>query len=261
MSDGYAGQQQTTDQTGDFNASSAIAAALIARIRNCTLVKVVAVTNVGGLMPVGMVDVQPMVNQLDGAGLATPHGLLHSLPYFRLQGGTDAVILDPKVGDIGIAVFADRDISSVSNTKAQANPSSGRRNSMADGLYIGGVLNGTPVQYVQFQTSGITIHSPTKITLSAPIIAINADQTITATAGTSITHNTPIDTTNAPVIGLNGNIVQTTGTGIAGVTMQGPVTVIDRITSQTEVIAVTTPLHTHQHVNGGGTGNSGNPTP
>jgi hypothetical protein len=250
---GYTGQQQADALQGDYNATRSIAIALLSQIFTCTEVKIVSCTNAGGLSPVGFVDVQPMVNQLDGAGKPTPHGILHGLPYFRLQGGTNAVIIDPQVGDVGIVVFADRDISSVNNTKAQANPGSGRRFDMADGLYIGGVLNGTPVQYVQLNASGITVHSPTKITLSAPIIELDAS--------TSITHNTPIDTTNAPVIGLNGNIVQTTGTGIAGVTMQGPVTVIDRITSQTEVIAVTTPLHTHQHVNGGGTGNSGNPTP
>ena len=83
------------------------------RVSTATLVKVVSVTNAGGLSPVGFVDVQPLVNQLDGAGNAVPHGVLHRLPYFRLQGGADAVILDPKVGDIGMAAFANRDISLV----------------------------------------------------------------------------------------------------------------------------------------------------
>jgi len=270
MSDqGYAGQQRLSDSLGDFNPVRAIVMALMSQMFTATEARVVACTNSGGLSPVGFVDVQPLVNQLNGEGKATPHNILHNLPYFRLQGGKNAVIIDPEVGDIGIVVFADRDISGVNNSKDQANPGSGRRFDMADGMFIGGVLNGTPEQYVQFNGGGIHVHSPTKIKLTAPDIEITADNSIKSTATTvqttasaSITDNAPIATTNAPVIGLNGNVTQTTGGGTAGVTMQGPVHVIDQIKSDTEVIAVTTPLHTHAHtgVTSGGA-NTGGPTP
>lgn len=277
MSDnGYTGQQNPTDTTGEFNSSLAIARSVTARMSTATEVQVVSVTNSGGLSPVGFVDVQPLVNQVDGAGKSTPHGILHRLPYFRLQGGTDAVILDPKVGDIGIAVFADHDISAVNNAKAQANPGSGRRFDMADGMYIGGVLNGKPEQYIQFNTEGIHVHSPTKIKFTAPEIELIAENsiksnaptiqteadTITSTATASITDNAPVATTNAPLIGLNGTIVQTAGSGVGESTMEGPLHVTQQIKSDTEVIAVTTPLHTHVH--GGvvvGGANTSGPSP
>ena len=203
---GYAGQQSPTDTTDEFNATRAIAKALMSRMSTCTLVKIVSVTNSGGLSPVGFVDVQPLVNQIDGAGQSTPHGILHHLPYFRLQGGTNAVILDPVAGDIGICVFADHDISSAVNAKAQANPGSKRRFDMADGLYIGGVLNGTPVQYVQFTVSGINVVSPTAITIKAPAITLDGPVTATSTinAATSVTAPQVTGSTNVTFGGKSG---------------------------------------------------------
>jgi GpV Apex motif len=252
---GHTGQQTPTDTASEFNAMRAVVRALIARINTCTEVQVVAVTNAGDLSPVGFVDVQPLVNQLDGAGKSIPHGVLHRLPYFRLQGGTDAVIIDPKVGDIGIAVFADHDISAVANAKAQANPGSGRRFDMADGLYIGGVLNGVPEQYIRFHAGGIDIVSPTKIRLAAPEIEIDGDSSIKLTAptidsdaSTSITLTASEVSTNAPVIGLNGAVTQTAGSAGAGtVQLAGPLNVTSAIHSDDDVTAGTVSLHGHVH--------------
>lgn len=175
--DGYKGAADQYSGSSDFNSMSFLVNQILAGRNSATLVQIKSVTNDGGLSPVGFVDVQPMVNQLDGNGNAIPHGVVHNLIYFRIQGGTDAVIIDPKVGDIGMAVFADRDISAVKASKAVANPGSMRRADMADGAYFGGFLNGTPVQYIQFAAGGITVHSPTAITITAP--AINSTGTWT----------------------------------------------------------------------------------
>ena len=35
-------------------------------------------------------------------------------------------------------------------------------------MYLGGMLNGTPTQYVQFSAAGIKIHSPAAVVLEAP---------------------------------------------------------------------------------------------
>lgn len=210
-----------------------------------TIVKIITCTNSGGLSPVGLVDVQPLVNQVDGNNQAVPLAVILDVPYFRLQGGANAVIIDPQPGDIGIAVFADHDISSVKANKAQANPGSSRRFDMADGLYIGGVLNGAPSQYVQFSGAGITITSPTAITLNAPTITMNASTSITATAPSStINSNTTI----------NGPLQQGTGSAGGGATMQGPLTVNEDVTAQG------TSVHTHVHsgVQSGGS-NTGEP--
>ncbi|MHB1953090.1 MAG: hypothetical protein ACYCOU_05030, partial [Sulfobacillus sp.] len=138
-----------------------------------SLVKVKACTNKGGLSAVGTVDVQILVNQIDGQGISTPHVTMYGLPYLRLQGGSNAVIVDPQVGDIGIAVFASRDITNVKSTKGQSNPGSYRMHDFADGLYLGGLLNGIPTQFVQFSSSGISIVSPNEVAIQAP--AVSAD--------------------------------------------------------------------------------------
>lgn len=166
-----------------------------------TLVQVEACTNAGGITKAGTVDVHPLVNQVDGYGNAVPHGTIYGLPYIRIQGGANAVIMDPVAGDIGIAIFASHDISSVKATGAQANPGSRRRFDWADGIYLGGLLNGVPTQYVDFASGGITLLSPTKVTIQAPDIelvgavhttgAMTADSTIVAQgnitgAGTSL---------------------------------------------------------------------------
>lgn len=191
---GYPGSDNAFSGGSDFNAHSFLVAQIIARIAGATLVQVKAVTNTGGLAPVGFVDVQPMVNMIDDSGNATPHGVIHHVPYFRLQGGTDAVIIDPKLNDIGVAIFADRDISSVKATKAPANPATRRQNDMADGLYIGGVLNGTPTQYIAFESGGIGVVSPTAVLVTAPVIGM------TATTGIAIT---------TPTLALTGDFTAT----------------------------------------------------
>jgi hypothetical protein len=144
---------------------------------------------------------------LDGAGNSFSHGIIVQLPVFRLQGGKNAIIIDPVVGDIGLAIFCDRDISSVVATKAQANPSSSRMNDMSDGIYFGSLLGPAPTQYVAFTAAGIKIVSPTAIELDAPDIKW-VSPTIELNASTSITVTTPTMT-------INGNFV-VTGTSQAG---------------------------------------------
>ena len=167
-------QQTAYADNSDFNADHYMFQQLLARVATCMLVKVLGVTNTGGLSTVGYVDAQAMVNQVDGADNGTPHGRMHNLPYMRIQGGTNAVIIDPAVGDIGLACFASRDISTVKNTRNFANPGSRRRYSMADGCYIGGFLNGIPTQYIQFLASGINIVSPGTVTIQAPNVSITS---------------------------------------------------------------------------------------
>ena len=197
-SGGTPGQQQSSDGTSPFNANAFLVRMMLARLATATLVKVMAVTNDGGVEPVGFVDILPLVNMVDGDGNASPHGTIFGCPYMRVQGGADAVILDPKVGDIGIAVFASRDLSSVIANKAQSNPGSDRRYDWADGLYVGGVLNGVPQQWIRFSDDGIELVSPTAIKLAAPSIDLKAPtvtiecETLGVTASTSATFDTPL---------------------------------------------------------------------
>jgi hypothetical protein len=174
VSGGVTAFQEVTDTGSDLNAQSFLINALIGRLATTALVKVLAVSNSGGVEAVGTVDVQPMVHQVDGAGNPTPHGKISNIPYFRLQGGADAIILDPKEGDIGLCVFCSRDISQVKRTKTPAAPATRRRYGWSDGLYIGGVLNGVPEQYIRFSSDGVEIKTTNNLVIDAQNATLDA---------------------------------------------------------------------------------------
>jgi hypothetical protein len=111
---------------------------------------------------------------------------MYGLPYLRVQGGANAIIIDPQPGDIGIAVFASRDITNVKSTKAQANPGSFRTHDFSDGMYIGGLLNGVPTQYIKFSDTGIEIVSPNnlRMTVGSASVEIMESGEVSITAPT-----------------------------------------------------------------------------
>ena len=152
---------------------------VLSRVSSATLVQVKKVTNKGEVKEVGTVDVLPLVNMQDGAAKQFKHQVVHGIPYFRLQGGADkAVIMDPKVDDIGVMVLADRDISKVKKTKKQAPPGSWRRFDMADGLFFPCFLGGKPKTYVQFTDDNKINLSPDE---GATVLCIEKDKvTITS---------------------------------------------------------------------------------
>lgn len=161
----------------------AIVSGIVSRIQTVTLVRVVK-TKSGGLAPVGLADVQPLVAQISGDGTVTPHGIIYNVPYFRLQGGGNAVIIDPEPGDIGMCGFCSRDISGVKQNKAPSAPQSRRRFDYSDGLYFGGFLNGTPNQYIMFSKGGIKLFSPGDIEMEAANIRLNAQGGVISTSQT-----------------------------------------------------------------------------
>lgn len=178
-SSGYYGTQQPEHGGDEYNAIAFVVRSILNGRNFAALVRVVNVTAPGGVALSGTVDVQPLVNQLDGQGNAVPHGVVNDLPYMRAQGGANAIILDPQPGDIGIAIFCDRDCSSVVAARDVANPGSLRRSDMADGVYLGGLLNGAPTQYVMFGQTGITITTPASVIINSPNVELNGNLAVT----------------------------------------------------------------------------------
>jgi hypothetical protein len=171
---GYLGAKDHFTSGSPYNQISFVARQILATVAGAMLVQVKGVTNAGGIAASGFVNVQIMVNQVDGVGNTVPHGIMYHLPYCRLQGGTNAIIIDPVIGDIGVAVFADRDISSVKATKRVANPGSRRKHSYSDGVYIGACLNGVPTQVVAFTDTGISITTPQALTILAANVILDS---------------------------------------------------------------------------------------
>lgn len=153
---GY-GQLTPNDTASEMSVISFICKQMMAQMETMRLVQVKAVHGNGETDTAGTVDVLPLVNQIDGRGNSTAHGTVYGIPWWRLQGGKNAVICDPVVGDIGYVSVSSRDISSVKATRKQSNPGSYRRFDLADGVYVGGVLNVAPDQYVVFTETGVRL--------------------------------------------------------------------------------------------------------
>jgi hypothetical protein len=154
---GYLGSADPTTVGDHFNALSFIARQVLSGAWTVTLAQVKSVTNAGEVKDTGTVSLQPLVNQVDGQGNATPHGTISNALYFRYGGKDGAIICDPAVGDIGVMLSANRDISSVKANKKQSNPGSSRQFDPADAIYLGAVLSAAPTQYITFTSTGLKI--------------------------------------------------------------------------------------------------------
>lgn len=181
---GYPEQKGLTDATTDYNHFIFLIEQVLSRVRTACLVEVMAVHVDSDVSPVGFVDAKPIVKMMDGGGNTFPHGTIFSLPYCRMQGGANAVICDPKKGDVGLAAICDRDISSAKANRGEANPGSRRRFGLADGVYVCGALNAKPTCYVLIKDQNVTmtpddgvtsiVMIPGKITLTAVEIVSHA---------------------------------------------------------------------------------------
>ncbi|WP_312387847.1 oxidoreductase [Atlantibacter hermannii] len=156
----------------------------------------VKATYPGNENEMSFVDVQPMIHGSDGTGALIERGVIYNAPVFRLQRGSSALIMDPVVGDIGWIACCDEDIRTAKKTAAPALPASARSHSYGDAIYMGGILNSRPTQYIKFADDGIDIVSPLLVNVNGNVVSINADSRAEI---------------NAPVILLNGAVAQGEG--------------------------------------------------
>ncbi len=187
-----------------------------------------------------VVSVRPMVEGFTGGGDLIPNSVIHGVPVWRLQRGASAVIMPPVEGDIGLIAICDRDITAVKKTKQSALPGSNRTHSYSDAIYLGGVLNAEPSQYVKFANDGIDIVSPLVVQVNGNTVVVNADDKISL---------------NAPIIEANGQLTQGSGSFGGNAIFGGTITATGEVTGNG--------IHLSTHKHGGvqtGSGNTGTPT-
>lgn len=183
----------------------------LAKVRTTTLAQVLKVTNTGGVVPVGTLTIKILVQQNDSAGNLVEAGTVYNVPYSRLSGGTNAVIIDPQVGDIGVVGFGDRDLSSVLAAQGTAGPGSSRRHHWSDALWVATLpLGVTPTQYLQFNADGVTIVTPQQLQAIAangagnpPTLTMNSSGIVLSFGGHSITINSSGISISGAVTGDN----------------------------------------------------------
>ncbi|MDJ0023124.1 Gp138 family membrane-puncturing spike protein [Pantoea eucrina] len=189
--------------------------------------------------PGDQVTVRPLVEGFTGSGDRIPKTEIYGVPVWRLQRGASAVIMPPVVGDIGMIAICDRDISGVKATKESSLPGSSRTHNYADALYLGGILNSEPSQYVSFRDDGIDIVSPLSVTMTAPVVEINSDTSLTF---------------NAANIVMNGPVSQGSGSYAGDFQFQGNITALGEVTGK----GIKLSDHVHNGVQTG-SGNTGKP--
>lgn len=177
--DGVFGFWRPETTNDPFNAMVFLIESILSGVNVATLVQVKTVNVASRISAAGTVDVVPMVNQITGAGAAVPHTTIYGLPFIRIQGGANALICDPQVGDVGVALFCDKDISSVKANGATSNPGSMRRFSYSDGIYIGGWGRTAPTHAIILDSSGCEITSSLNLT-SGGVLKVAGTQVVGA---------------------------------------------------------------------------------
>nr|DAF69024.1 MAG TPA: baseplate protein [Caudoviricetes sp.] len=140
---------------------------ILSRLNFGEIVEVVEVES-GGVGPVGFVSVKPLLMRITADNENIEQATIHNVPYFRLQGGKNAVITDPQKGDIGFCSFASRDISLVKRNRAKASMNVFRIAQESDAFFFGGWSKETPDQYIWFDGDNVKIKAKAKIILDAP---------------------------------------------------------------------------------------------
>lgn len=183
---------------------------LISQVVSTSLpVVVTAVERKGEEAGAGYVTVKPLLQPRNNSGDGLEVTTIPKLPYFRLQHGKAAIICDPKVGDIGLAVVAKHDISNINGSTTPKVPATYRKFDPSDSFYIGGFWGKAPEVFIHLEDEGtIKIKAPTKISLEAPECEVNASTSFTV---------------NSAQINLNGPI-SGGGSGGADATFSGDVT-------------------------------------
>lgn len=174
------GTQDIYSGANPYNALQFVIESAANKIATAIPVKVMAVNAGGHGAAAGYVDVLPLVAFVGGDGESIQPVTLYHLPYSRIQGGIAALVIDPVVGDIGLAVFAHSDSSTVTQGTAEPQqPGSKRHHSMSDGFYIGGFLNQAPSCFLELKQDNTAIlTAPATVTVNSPDITLNGNTTV-----------------------------------------------------------------------------------
>ena len=163
---------------------------------------IITAVQAGDTNAAGYVDARPLVAQIDAWGNALPMAAIHHLPYFRLQSGVAAVVIDPVPGDIGLAVFAQSDCSNVKQGANQTvQPGSWRKFDQADGFYVGGFLNKPASVWIKLTQDGaVYITAPNGVHINAPTLDFEGGG-----AGRKVTISGDVDITGT--VDITGDMI------------------------------------------------------
>lgn len=199
----------------------------------------------------GYLSATPLIKMRSAKGDALDVVSIPKLRWFRLQHGTAAIIVDPKPGDIGLAVFAQQDVSALNGGSEPIQPGSFRCYSISDGFYFGGFWGQKPTTFIRIEDNGqVTVTAPQSVVVNSIDVTVNASgSTKIDSPSVTITGDTTIEktlTVKELITGTGGMTVS----GGSGASVTGNMSV-----SGGDVTAdgVGLKSHTHTCPNGGDT--------
>lgn len=201
------GQQDFNTDASAYNAANFHIRQELNKINTAEPATVGAVSG-GGVDKAGTLSATPIVNLVTGTGEGMEQSPLFTIPYFRYQGGENAVIVDPKPGDVGLNVYAMRDTEVMKQGNGSAcNPGSARRYSKGDGFFFSGFINKKPRRYVMVDDEGLTLDDGEggRLELKGGRLTITAPNGITINAPGNVTVDTP-QTTFTGEVQAQGNM-------------------------------------------------------
>lgn len=172
------GFMQQKDANGDENAIDfAIRQVIKSSVQTAKIVKVTAVDSAART-----VDVQPLTLQVTPNGSTKEMPTVCSVPYGYEQAGTCLIRVDPIVGDVGLIVCADRDISRLKALWNKCAPATLRTHNLADAVYVRTLYTGQQAAHeIQVDpNNGVTITSSLVVQVKASA-KITGDLEVTGT--------------------------------------------------------------------------------
>lgn len=162
----------------------------------------------------GYLSATPLIKMRSAKGDALDVVSIPKLRWFRLQHGTAAIIVDPKPGDIGLAVFAQQDVSALSGGSEPIQPGSFRCYSISDGFYFGGFWGQKPTTFIRIEDNGqVTVTAPQSVVVNSIDVTVNASgSTKIDSPSVTITGDTTIEKT----LTVRGLISGTGGMTVSG---------------------------------------------
>lgn len=240
----------------DYNAVNQQIEARIQRLETMFLGRVDSCQS-SGVAGSKTVGATPMSQMIDGNGNAYASPSYPSLPHYRIQQGTAAIIMNPRPGDIGVFVCSKRDISNVSQGKQPGPPGSTRSFSPSDAVMVGSIHTQVPTYYIDFSDqdkilihapAGVTIESDAFLHVKAPEVSVEATKvTVKASNVTVKASNVTID---APETTLTGHLTVEGGmtvSGGGGSSMSGDFTLEGSMHATEDVTASGISLNSHVH--------------
>jgi len=203
-----------SDFLDNLNALHYIINGIVNKVNTTELVKVVAV-----YPEKNKIDVIPIVKNANAENNPIEESVVYGVRYIEWQYGLNGIMAVPEIGDIGLIVVCKKDISEVEKGLV----ASFRKYCLADGIYLGGIkgLNQTPTQFIKFDNNGITITSPSSITINSENTSVNTTNVNIVASG--------IATITSPVINLGGE-------GGAAVARVGDSVVNGKITTGSSIV-------------------------